>query len=50
MLLRSACWAEYWQNQLVGLGRQVAFEAVAVLALVALLMVEGLLALNAVGR
>ena len=49
-LLRSACWAEYWQNQLVGLGRQVAFEAVAVLALVALLMVEGLLALNAVGR
>ena len=47
-LSRSACWAEYWQEQLVGLGRQVAFEAAAVLALLALSTVEGLLVLKCV--
>jgi hypothetical protein len=45
-LLRSVSWAEYWQGQLVGFLRQVAFEAVAVLALLALLTLEGLLALK----
>jgi hypothetical protein len=50
MLPRSASWAEYWQGQLVGLSRQVGFEAVAVLALLMLLTVEGLFVLHAAGN
>jgi hypothetical protein len=49
-LLRSACWAEYWQGQLVGFLRQVAFEAVAVLAILALSTVELSILLKAVGH
>ena len=49
-LLRSASWAEYWQGQLVGFLRQVAFEAVALLALLASLTLDGLLTLEAAGR
>jgi hypothetical protein len=45
-LRRSASWAEYWQGQLVGFLRQIALEAMAVLALLALLTVEGLLVLT----
>jgi hypothetical protein len=45
-LPRSVSWAEYWQGQLVGFLRQVAFEAVAALALLALLTLDGLLALK----
>jgi hypothetical protein len=45
-LRRSASWAEYWQGQLVGFLRQIALEAMAVLAFLALLTVEGLLVLT----
>ena len=50
LLLRSFSWAEYWQGQLVGLLRQIAFEAVALLALLASLTLDGLLTLEAAGR
>jgi hypothetical protein len=49
-LRRTASWATYWQGQLVGFLRQIAFESVAVLALLASLTVDGLLVLKAVGR
>ena len=49
-LRRSASWAGYWQGQLVGFSRQVGFEAVAVLALLTLLTVEGLFVLHAAGN
>jgi len=48
-LRRSASWAEYWQGQLVGFLRQIAFEAIAALALLALVGAEGLLVLKATG-
>ena len=50
ILRRSVSAAHHWQEQLGGLLRQVAVEAVAVLALLALWIVEGLLVLKAVGR
>ena len=49
-LRRSACWAEYWQGQLMGFLRQVAFEAAAVLALLALLTAEARLILGVLGK
>ena len=42
-LPRSASWAQYWFSQVGNLSRQVAFEAVSVLALVALLILEALM-------
>jgi hypothetical protein len=44
--LRSASWAHYWSGQIVSFGRQVAFEAVAVLSLLVLLTVEALIILD----
>ena len=45
-LQRSASWAHYWSSQVGNLTRQVAFEALSVLSLVALLVVEALLIRN----
>ena len=45
-LQRSASWAHYWFSQVGNLSRQVVLEAVSVLALVALLIVEALLIRN----
>jgi hypothetical protein len=42
-LQRSASWAQYWFSQVGNLSRQVAFEAVSVLSLVALLILEALM-------
>ena len=42
-LQRSASWARYWFSQVGNLSRQVALEAVSVLALVALLILEALM-------
>ena len=50
ILRRSVSAAHYWQEQLAGLVRQLAFEAVTLLALLALLALEGLLVRMALGR
>ena len=42
-LPRSASWAQYWFSQVGNLSRQVVLEAVSVLALVALLILEALM-------
>jgi hypothetical protein len=41
-LQRSASWAQYWLSQVGNLSRQVALEALSVLSLLALLIIEAL--------